>query len=190
MTRLFVAVYPSAEAVADLRQTVAGLRSVGTRVLPEQWHVTLVFLGEVPEDQVGATCAALDVAVGAHQPFQLQVAGGGFFLSGRQVVLWAGLTGDLGALRSLTSAVRAELAAGGRSFDERPLSAHLTLSRLPAEAGHAGTPERDRLDVDLRHLAAHTGPSFTVSGVHLVQSHLGPPVGHLSRHHANVGTGP
>jgi 2'-5' RNA ligase len=189
MTRLFVAVYPSAEAVADLRHTVVGLASTGTRVPPEQWHVTLAFLGEVPEDQVGATCAALDIAVDAHRPFQLRVAGGGFFLGGRQVVLWAGLAGEVDALRSLASAVRAELAAIGRSFDKRPLSAHLTLTRLPGEAGHATSTERDALNVDLHHLDAYAGPSFTVSGIHLVQSRPGPPVDYVSCHHADFGTG-
>jgi 2'-5' RNA ligase len=186
MTRLFVAVYPSAEAVADLRQTVGGLASVGTRVPPHQWHVTLAFLGEVPTEQVGEACAALDIAMDGHRSFQLRVAGEGSFLSARQVILWAGLAGEVDALRSLGSAVRTELAAVGRSFDPRPLRAHLTLARLPTGPGYATSPERDALVADLRRLDAYQGPPFTVCGVHLVESRPGPPVEYVSRHHAPI----
>ena len=53
--RLFVAVWPSARAIADLAEAVAALRldGVAPRWLPDsRWHVTLAFLGEVDEATV------------------------------------------------------------------------------------------------------------------------------------------
>ena len=55
--RLFVAVEPPAEALDQLAAFTAGLEVVrtGTRVTARHlWHVTLAFLGEVPEERVAA----------------------------------------------------------------------------------------------------------------------------------------
>jgi len=65
--RLFVAIFPPAEAVTDLKSTVdrmhlstaaAAGRSVHLDP-PELWHVTLAFLGEVPAQRVPAIEARL-----------------------------------------------------------------------------------------------------------------------------------
>lgn len=179
--RLFVAVYPSAEAVEHLAAAVRRLRlgaatAAGQRVgltSPPRWHVTLAFLGGVTEDRVPAVESAVSAGVarwraGNGVPPRLRLAGGGGFGGRRPRVLWVGLTGDVDALGSLGRGVRRELRRQAVAFDGKPLRLHLTLAR-PADR----VPVAD-LAADLAALRAYEGPAWTVDAVHLVRSHLGP----------------
>src|SRR6266540_2014560 len=87
--RLFVAAYPSREAVAHLSAQLTKLalgqpaepgRSLRV-IKPETWHVTLAFLGEVPDERLDAASSAL---LAVHlKKMHLRVAGGGRFGRGR-----------------------------------------------------------------------------------------------------------
>lgn len=93
--RLFVALRPPPEAVADLR---ARLPQWPSR--PEQWHVTLAFLGETDPEPV-------DEALGRHldrcRAFDLRLEGSGAF--GRNGAVWIGVGGDVPALHELAATV-------------------------------------------------------------------------------------
>ena len=116
--RLFVAVYPPAPAVAHLAAFVSGLRvglasaeGVNTRLArPDTLHVTLAFLGDVADERLTAVTAALARAVDGPAP-SVCLAGGGRFGRGAFTVLWAGLGGDVEALRGLAGAVRRDAAS-------------------------------------------------------------------------------
>lgn len=176
-----MAVYPSPAALDDLAAAVGRLRlgaaapgrSVG-RSAPELWHVTLAFLGEVPEERVPAAAAALDTAVarwrdsGAPPP-RLRLSGGGRFGRSRSTVLWAGLAGDVEGLRALVRPVRRELRRAGLRYDDRkPFRPHLTFAR-PGQR----LPAAD-LAADLADLAGYQGPWWSVAAVQLVRSRPGP----------------
>ncbi|PWS40443.1 RNA 2',3'-cyclic phosphodiesterase, partial [Streptomyces sp. ZEA17I] len=83
--RLFAAVLPPPSAVAELRTAVAPLRALpGARDLrwtrPEDWHVTLAFYGEVPDEDVRPELEArLGRAAHRTEPFRLRVHGAGHF---------------------------------------------------------------------------------------------------------------
>ena len=74
--RLFVAVYPPSPAVADLAHFVASLRvgraaaaGVNTRLArPETYHLTLAFLGEVPDERLADVETAIGSAVEPRTP--------------------------------------------------------------------------------------------------------------------------
>ncbi|TGZ09055.1 hypothetical protein E5Z02_17350, partial [Streptomyces rhizosphaericola] len=91
--RLFAAILPPPSAVAELRAAVAPLRTLsGARDLrwtrPEDWHVTLAFYGEVPDEDVRPELEArLGRAAHRTEPIRLRVHGAGHF-GGR--ALWAG----------------------------------------------------------------------------------------------------
>lgn len=116
-----------AEAVAPLREAAPRLRWVA----PDRYHLTLVFLGEVAGERVGAVAAALD-AVGARLgPFELALSGE-FGTFGRRV-LWAGLE-ESEPLRLLALRVGQALRPVVAPPDgERTFSAHLTLARSGRE---------------------------------------------------------
>ena len=161
--RLFLAIDPSAEAIDDLARMTARLRSPGRAVRPEQWHVTLAFLGEVPESGLGAVAAAVAGATADAQPGTLRIGGGGRFGTS---VLWAGLRGDIDALRGLAESLRLSLRTAGIGLEERPYKPHLTLAR-PAPGT---TTAQLRADVEL--LARYRGPYWPFDRLYLACSHF------------------
>jgi RNA 2',3'-cyclic 3'-phosphodiesterase len=176
--RLFVCVDPSAQALADLGAVVDGLEVTranapgqSTRLAArDRWHVTLAFLGEVPVDRLDAAGQALDAAALAAgtEPVTVRVSGGGTFGRGAFTILWSGLGGNLAGLRSLASAVRAQLRRARLPFDHKGLRPHLTIARPGQRL------EPARLAEDVATLAAYVGPEWTVENMHLVMSEQGP----------------
>ena len=129
--RLFFALWPDvAERAALAAATRAALHAAGGRVVPrENLHVTLAFLGSVPEDRVaGLRAAALGVRVA---PFVLVLERLAHFARAR--VLAAMPAGEPTALRALTAQLRERLAAAGFPTDPGPFRAHLTLAREVAQ---------------------------------------------------------
>ncbi len=169
MVRLFIAVDPSAEALTVLADAQHALRgSIACR----SWsnlagtHLTLHFLGEVAEADVGAIDAALARCAAAAVPFNLALAPIGAFPSpARARVLWAGVGGDLAGLAALHGALGEALRALGRPPEARAFKPHLTLAREPADPAAAG-----------RAIAAITLPpvAWRVAEAVLYRSHLGP----------------
>lgn len=167
--RLFVSISPPSSALDALDAELGPTRSVAPHGLrwtrPEQWHLTLAFLGEVPEADVPALTAGLADAQD-ERPMSLRLAGGGCF---GDRVLWVGLAGDVHALRTLAGATADAARAGGVVLEDKGFRPHLTLARAGKE--HA----------DLRPAAAElaqiVGPAWDVEAVHLVRSRLGAGLG-------------
>ncbi|HEX5535303.1 MAG TPA: RNA 2',3'-cyclic phosphodiesterase, partial [Actinomycetales bacterium] len=142
----------------------------------EQWHITLAFLGSVPDATLDDLRARLARAALRRTPFDLAVAGGGAFSSRRRAgVLWAGVE-DLsgGGLRRLADGVQAACRRAGLEVEEgRRFRPHLTLARLsqPDDVTH--------LVEDLR---GYRGPVWRVGSIALVASHLGQGPGRRSRY--------
>jgi RNA 2',3'-cyclic 3'-phosphodiesterase len=175
--RLFVAGYPPPEALVSLGRAVDALHvgraaadGINARLAGrEQWHVTLVFLGEVEDGRSEDVTAAVDrAAAGVAGHPELCLTGGGTFGRGRFTVLWAGLGGDVAALRAVSAAVSAALRKARLPFDHKPFRPHLTIARpgdrLPREAIRA----------DVEALRGYQGPTWTLGEIALVRSHLGP----------------
>ena len=135
--RLFVAVDVPDDVRDALAAQVAPLRSEvpGAKwTAPENWHVTLKFLGSVPPPKLDGVLTALSEAALEHTAFRARLGGLGAFPSSRKArVLWAGVEdrhGELaGVARSVDRALAAEFPA-----EERPFAAHLTLARLKEQA--------------------------------------------------------
>lgn len=125
--RLFTAI---ALPDAVRRQLVAQLERApelpaGVRLAPpQQWHITLRFIGEVDEGHGAAIQRALHDVRAA--PLTLQL---GHFGSFGGTVLWCGVQGDVDALRALHAAVSAALESAGIAPEKRRFAAHVTLAR-------------------------------------------------------------
>ncbi|MCI4040398.1 RNA 2',3'-cyclic phosphodiesterase [Streptomyces sp. TRM75563] len=164
--RLFAAVLPPASAVAGLRTALAPLHTLpGSEGLrwtgPEDWHFTLAFYGEVPEDVRPELEARLERAARRTEPFPLRVHGAGHF-GGR--ALWAGAAGGLDTLRLLAERADAAARRAGLPMEEhRRYTPHLTLAR-------------SRGDADLRPFAAvlagFEGERWEAGEIRLVRSEL------------------
>lgn len=184
--RLFVAAYPPAAALADLAGTVAGMAlakspSGGdpgpartTGLIPaDRWHLTVAFLGEVPDERLPDVEVALHTAVcgwrtASGGALELRLAGGGRFGRGRFTTVWVGLGGEVSTFGDLAATVGRTLRRARLSSDRKPFRAHLTLARC----GERLTAEQ--VATDIATLDAYQGPPWTVPELHLVRSTLGP----------------
>ena len=134
---------------------------------PARWHLTLLFLGTVPAERVPPLVEAAGPAVAATPPLTLELAGGGRFGSRRRPsVCWTGLAGDVAQLTDLAERLSRVARSLRLLVEDRPFRAHLTLGRWrPGQQADGELPDR---------LADYRGPSWPVTEVELLQSHLGP----------------
>lgn len=178
--RLFVAVYPPAAAVNHLAELVTTL-AIGQPTQPgrslrlvnqQQWHLTMAFLGEVPEDRCEAAAQAVAAGVAdraAHGgPLVVRLGGSGALGRSHLNPVCVGVLGDVAGLRDVAHAVRTRLRAVGLPFDGRPMRAHLTLAR-PGER-----LSKEAILADRESLGNYRGPEWRVDEVRLMRSELGP----------------
>lgn len=150
MARLFVAVWPPPEVVEELvalrRKDQRGVRFVP----PENWHVTLRFLGDADPDEV---IAALDDA--SLPAADARVGPGVDVFADRALVV------PVHGLDDLATAVRDVTASIGQPLRRR-FAGHLTLARLKP---HAELPSA---------MGAYVEATFAVTEIALVESRLDP----------------
>lgn len=178
--RLFVA-FPLSREIADACAAL-GLRlpeSAVKRVRPELMHLTLAFIGEVPDETARAAASAVADAAARIAPFRARLAHAGSFPSERSPrVVWVGLAEGEEEVREAALKVRAELARRDVRYDDAPPVAHITVARLregvaareraavrEAFAAHAvDVPTLDFEVVEahlMRSVLARSGPTYT-----------------------------
>ncbi|MFL6022901.1 MAG: RNA 2',3'-cyclic phosphodiesterase [Marmoricola sp.] len=167
--RMFVAAVPPEHVVSELDDFLAVRREAdrGLRwTLPEQWHLTLAFLPEVPDRRYDDLCARLERAARKRSAMTATVVGGGAFPdAARARVLWAGVAvSDPVGLDRLATGCRAAATKAGVAVPGERFRPHLTLAR-------SGRPfEATRW---LRVLEAFQGVDHPLEEVCLIASHLG-----------------
>lgn len=164
--RLFVAVWPDDET----RRRLSGLelelgRTKGLRFVgPERWHVTLRFLGDVEEDDLGPLGDALVACAAAFPgPVRCRLGPGTGWFTGVRVLHLpaAGLDGLAAAVRTATLPVVGEPAEPEPAFN-----GHLTLARSKGRRlGVAALGEMANLPFEA---------AFPVTAVDLVSSQPSP----------------
>jgi 2'-5' RNA ligase len=131
-------------------------------VASEKWHITLHFLGNVPNEKTSVLVKELEGCLEEQAPFFLRLGGiSGFPRRERANVLFAEVEQgreELGRLVETLEAVLIPLGLGGSA---KPFSAHLTLAR--AKRGKLCIPKTPFLS-----------PACLIRSVHLVQSILFP----------------
>lgn len=133
-TRIFVAVPLPDEVRMALSDRLGSLDVPGRIVPPENWHITLRFLGWADDVAVDRMLAALDEAdLGA--PFALMLGEMGAFPRPRNAtVIWLAASKGLTRLEQLAAVAEEAAQSAGFGPEDRPFRAHLTLSRVrPAE---------------------------------------------------------
>lgn len=132
--RAFVAVL----LAEDIRQKIAQVQGEVKKlapdvkwVAPDNFHVTLKFLGSVREDDIGGVCDAVGKAAQAVPAFDLSVSGLGAFPSpARARVIWVGTDRGCEELAGLAAGVDDALVKLGFEREEKSFKAHITIGRV------------------------------------------------------------
>jgi RNA 2',3'-cyclic 3'-phosphodiesterase len=112
-------------------QRMAPAGSLVKWVDPENLHLTLKFLGDVPETELYAVCRAVERAVGELEPFRVECRGVGAFPSvERPRTIWLGVEDPEGRMVDLQARVEQQLGALGFPSELRPYVPHITLGRV------------------------------------------------------------
>jgi RNA 2',3'-cyclic 3'-phosphodiesterase len=166
--RLFIAIDVPNEIRKQLKELQRDLRPMATGakwVAAESIHVTLKFLGEVPEKRF----EQIDEALGGltWKPFTIAVHGVGFFPGARSPrVFWAGM--EAPTMQGLTEELDARMEPLGFEKEKRAFRPHITLARA----------KTSRLEAALVAASEKYGErdfgSFTADRIYLVQSALKP----------------
>lgn len=132
--RLFVAIELSDTVRKSLVATQAGLKRKCPDVRwtqPEQLHLTVKFLGEVPESDVVAVSRAVSEAAAVSKAFVMQVRECGCFPErGAVRIVWVGARSERGALAECVAAVEAQVEPLGFPREHRPFAGHITIGRV------------------------------------------------------------
>ena len=153
----------------EIQRLRAALPTSMRWVRPDSVHLTLKFLGNVPQEQVPAIVDALRTACRYAQPIELSTGPIGCFPNPRRArVLWIGIEGELDALRALQEKVDDAMQALGFAREERSFVAHLTLAR--AKSGGAEVEMLEELIAE----GPRQGETFTAAGLNLMRSILTP----------------
>ncbi|HEX7133390.1 MAG TPA: RNA 2',3'-cyclic phosphodiesterase [Iamia sp.] len=170
--RLFVAAWPPPE-VRDALRSIPRPERPGIRWTPEsEWHVTLRFLGEVPDPE--PVVAALEQELSGRGARPATLADATSTLSSALVVRVEGL-------RSLATLVRLATSRLGDPPRPDPFEGHITIAR----GGRRG------IDDELvgRAVKVNAGTTWSVDEVALVKSVTGgPATGPVTTHYDTIAT--
>lgn len=169
--RLFFGLTPGPPLQAEIASATAALRESVPElawVPAERLHVTLKFLGEIPEDRLPALVEAATAAVRAVASHDVSFEGvGGFPNLRRPRVVWLGMDASP-SLARLAGNLDGVGALVGVPLESRPFRPHVTLARAKA-------PLTPGSGARLVQRAAEVGVRFrmTVRDVALVRSRPG-----------------
>ena len=179
MLRAFIAIQLSDDLKRQIERVQTDLKRQASKLggrgglgwtRPEGIHLTLKFLGDIPETQVEALGEVLRRAASTVEPFVLEARGVGAFPNLRKPrVLWLGLHGgerEMETLRRLYAAVEEGAAELDFPKESRAFTPHLTLARV-RDSGPAGTLEQILAESQDRVVGA-----WTAGAMSLIRSEL------------------
>ncbi len=173
--RLFLGLWPSPAALDALVRASEQLRRAAPHrslrsIPPDQIHLTLRFLGEIPDAEAPRLAESLHHALAGHHAPLLQLGRPGAFPSvARPRVIWVGLGSVPPQLLNIHQALAAALAAWPWvQPEDHPFHPHFTLARLNPVPNAALRSLREALE---RGTTPAAEP-WVSPGVRLVRSRL------------------
>ena len=174
--RLFVAI-PMPETV---RNEIIGVQQELQRLVsrdavrwtkPEQFHLTLRFLGDVPVERVSALQEAVNAVCRGSSALHLRAQGVGFFPNARSPrVVWAGVNDGEGRLADLQKKIEGAVGPFAEKPSSEKFAGHVTIGRV-----------KFLKQPDIENLAAHAQAikdrlfgEWTANEVELIRSDLLP----------------
>lgn len=145
MIRTFLALPLDEATRAALADEIGHLRTHAPKVKwvrPESLHLTLKFLGNLPEADLPEVFEATDAAAEEVAPYSLHVEGLGCFPHpGRMRTVWAGCGAGRDETVRLAGAVEEAFEAVGYERERRAFHPHVTLGRVKVPRDAAALPD-------------------------------------------------
>jgi len=147
MIRLFIAINcngTTKKLLLSVQDNIKAQSLKGNFSRPENLHLTLVFLGETPEEQIPPICSVIKKAAlqeagqSPITPFTLTFSQTGCFRHSGKELWWIGVDcsahaeladPSLAMLKNLRQRITAGLSAANIAYDDRPFRPHITLGR-------------------------------------------------------------
>lgn len=143
--KVFVGVDLTHEARLALAASLADVDIPGKPAPPQNWHITLRYIGAMDEVSVDRLLAGLDEAQ-LGDGFTLRVSGlGAFPKPARATVLFVGLDAGSEQLAGLAESVQEVVDGIGLGREDRPFVGHVTLARIRPPADVRELIERAEL---------------------------------------------
>ena len=102
---------------------------------PQNWHLTLHFLGQVEPEKIEKLSSHLQNALSDIEPFSIFLEGFGAFPDVQKPrILWVGISGDLKKLSELKSRADQVLQKMHFQIETRPFHPHITVARSKDDA--------------------------------------------------------
>jgi 2'-5' RNA ligase len=141
--RTFIAVELASSVITRAGDLIDKLRVAAAEinwVRPQQMHLTLKFLGDVPDTETPDICRVVSEVAADFEPFEITFRGAGAFPNAKQPrTLWIGIEDGADELKSLQAALDDALKAKlGFAKEPRGFHPHLTIGRVKRElpGGH------------------------------------------------------
>lgn len=174
--RLFVALTVPEQVKARILEAQRRLQRVlpepaARWTRPEQFHLTLRFLGNVDTAQTAPLADALRGACNGFGVLRLRASGIGFFPRPRSPrVVWAGVHDEQERLPGLWAAVQTATNAFTSEESERNFTGHITLARIKS----IRPKEAEALSCQASELGQAAFGEWTSSEVEIIRSQLSP----------------
>jgi 2'-5' RNA ligase len=136
--RTFIAVEMSASVIGRAGDLIDKLRVAPAEVnwiRPQQMHLTLKFLGDVPDTETPDICRVTSAVAAQFEPFEVTFRGAGAFPNLRDPrTLWIGIEDGADELKRLAAALENALKSElGYGKEQRGFHPHLTIGRVKRE---------------------------------------------------------
>lgn len=167
MRRLFFAIDLPEELKEKLAPVTISLRELGTHVKPvgrSSFHLTLLFLGEQPEDAIPALIDFGKQAVSLARPCRVELGDVGFFPR----VSFLKLVGEIETIAMISHALKESCLKYLEEPEIKPFQPHITVAR---HKQNIKPSEKSRITADF---APFKGADWIVESMILFESKLTP----------------
>jgi 2'-5' RNA ligase len=132
--RSFIAVEITSGIRARAKKLIEQLGRTGADVKwvePDNLHLTLAFLGEVPVLEIPEICDTAKASIGDFEPFEIDVSGVGAFPDLRRPrTIWLGVGDGADEMIALHDTLQQGLSKLGFRSENRRFRPHMTLGRV------------------------------------------------------------
>jgi len=168
--RLFVAVPIQPKLRRKFFNLVNQLKSIGANVkwvAEENFHITLKFLGDTPDEKLSVVENAIESALSGFSPVRLKFGKLGAFPNfKRPRVLWIGLESGYEELSAMAGSLEDSFEEIGYEKEKRKFRSHLTIGRVKSQKGV------NRLMEKVEYLKDFDGGNMKLTHIHLMKSDL------------------